>query len=173
MRACAPALLLLAACLGGPALAQPAAAGDGRSLTADGKIRIGYDKRADYPALRTRAGTGKATPADKSGGEDAGDIFDSVAAEGKTAPKPAAAEKAPVAPPAFAKTLRDDSALRSDSSHPPTAPVAAKPDAPAPTGTVNAPAPNTNTNTNANNGGGGNSYGNGYAVVGGKVVRLP
>lgn len=171
MRACATALLLLAACLGGPALAQPAPAGDGHGLTADGKIRIGYDKRTDYLALRTRAGTGKAAPADKSGGEDARDIFDSVAAEGKTAPKPAAAEKAPAAPPAFAKTLRDDSTLHSDSSRPPASPVAAKPDAPAPTGTVNAPAPNANTN--ANNGGGGNSYGNGYAVVGGKVVRLP
>lgn len=66
-------LFLLSIVLAGPAFAQsqaflpntsPQAQGNGgtKSLTANGKIQIGYDKRADYPAIK-QGGAAKATTA--------------------------------------------------------------------------------------------------------------
>lgn len=123
-----PTLFLLAFGLMSPAMAQleplnppaaqtppSAAAGttSGPKLTPDGKIQIGYDKRADYrlikqptgkPPAPTQAVAAPAAPSTPQNNLD-GDILNSTAA-----PKPAA-----TATPVAAKP-RSDSTLRSDSS---------------------------------------------------------
>lgn len=127
----APTLFLLAFGLMSPAMAQleplnppaaqtppSAAAGttSGPKLTPDGKIQIGYDKRADYrlikqptgdpaPAKQTASVPNTPTPQETAPGSLDGNITSPAA---NTAPAPSAA---PVAP-----KPRSDSTLRSDSS---------------------------------------------------------
>jgi hypothetical protein len=134
----APTLFLLTFSLISPAMAQlqplnppgstaPAAAGQPgtRKLTPDGKIQIGYDKRADYrlikqptgePATSTPATSAANTPTAPTNPNPNqnldGNIFNPQSAP-QPAPTPAVAA-APAAP-AAAKP-RSDSALRSDSS---------------------------------------------------------
>lgn len=99
-----------------PSPAPSAGASSGPKLTPDGKIQIGYDKRADYrlikqptgdpaPAKQTASVPNTPTPQEPAPGSLDGNITSPAA---NTAPAPSAA-------PVAAKP-RSDSALRSDSS---------------------------------------------------------
>lgn len=111
-----------------PAAASPAGQPGARKLTPDGKIQIGYDKRADYrlikqptgdPAGPAQAASAPTAPGTRgnSGESLDGDIFNPSTAPQPAATSPAeATAQANAAAPATPPKPRSDSALRSDSS---------------------------------------------------------
>lgn len=185
-------LFLLSLCVASNAWAQAApAATPPAKFNAQGKIQIGYDKRADYPLIKLPSKSAAAPTAANAPTSTAqnldGSIFDprNQAANGanstfqpvnaaaaaaqvrSTQPQPVPTPSAPaavaVAAPAAKPALSGDSALFRPST------------LPAPT-TNAAPANNTNSssnsNNNNNNSSGNGSTVNGYAVVGGKLTKL-
>lgn len=189
-------LFLLSLCVASNAWAQAApAATPPAKFNAQGKIQIGYDKRADYPLIKQLSGTSPASTAAKAPGTGAQSVDGSIFDPRNQVPSSPASNAAlagarlPAAP-VQATTAQPLPAAASAvaSAQTAAAPLPAKPalsgdgalfrtaSPPAPALTPVASSNNgtgnsTNTNGNNNNSGNGSTV-NGYAVVGGKLTKL-